>query len=417
MSISNPIRLAVIGAGNRANKYLRYCEEHPERLQLTALSEINVLRREACAARFGLSPEACFEDYRTMLDRCHDIDMVLVTTPDNLHFDPVMRAIAARHHVLIEKPIAQTPEEGLRIREAARREGVRVGVCHVLRFHPYFQKIKELVAEGRYGEVISINHSISVGMDRSTHSFVRGIFSDSDTSNPMLISKCCHDVDFLLWVADRKCLRVASFGSLKWFRAENAPAQSTERCITCPLEEQCPYSARDLYQRRRDWISNFDIPAGGSIDDAIRHELVEGPYGRCVFRCRNNVVDHQCVILDMEHGASITLTMDMFTTDDLRRTTIHLSHGEIYGDERRIVARDFKGREQVFDFSAELDRPYHAGADLRLIGDFTEAILCGDHPLTVSADDLWESFLVCHAAEQSRLRGQVIRIDDRQTRI
>lgn len=407
-----PTKVAVIGTGNRANKYLKYCEIHPEKLRLVAIAEVNTLRREACAKRFGLSKNQCFEDYRKMLEEGVDVDMVLITTPDHLHYAPVMESIRCGHHVLIEKPIAQTLDQCLEIMALAHEKKVKVGVCHVLRFHPYFCKLKQLVAEKKYGEVVSIQHSVSVGLDRATHSFVRGLFSNSQKSNPMLISKCCHDMDFLLWIADKRCQKVSSFGSLKWFREENAPEGSSERCVDCLIEKQCPYSAKNLYWERRDWISNFDIPDGGTIVDAIKKELNEGEYGRCVFHCQNDVVDHQTVILQMEDGVTLSLVMDMFTADDLRRTTIHLTHGEIYGDECRIIAQDYKGHREEFDFHEQMQMPFHAGADLKLIEKFIDSLHEPNSTLSISAASLLDSYVVSHAAERSRKEGQVISLEE-----
>ena len=405
MTSSQPLKLAVIGTGNRANKYLKYCELHPTRLQLVAIAEVNPLRGEACAARFHLPAESCYDDFRKMLRERSDIDMVLVSTPDHLHYRPVVESILKGHHVLIEKPIAQRIEECREIVRLAQEHHVRVGVCHVLRYHPYFQKLKQLVSSGEYGDMVSIQHHVAVGLDRATHSFVRGLFRNSELSNPMLVSKCCHDVDFLMWLTEGHCQRVSSFGSLKWFKKECAPQGSAPRCTQCSIEPNCPYSAKNLYLERRDWISNFNIPHNGTIDDAILNELHHGDYGRCVFHADNNVVDHQTTILELSDRTTITLTMDMFTADDLRRTTIHLTHGEIYGNEEQITARKFRGEEQRFDFRPQLSQPYHAGADLRVINDFCNAILNPSAPFEISAEDLLESYLVCHAAERSRLDG------------
>ena len=168
-----------------------------------------------------------------------------------------------------------------------------VGICHVLRYHPYFAKIREIVDSGELGQIISVNHVAAVGIDRTTHSYVRGPWRREETSNPMLLAKCCHDVDFLLWITRSPCRKLSSFGSLRWFRAANAPQTSAERCIDCPVEHDCPYSAVDLYCTRRDWISNFDVPQGRTLDEVLLEELRHGPYGRCIYRCDNDVVDHQ----------------------------------------------------------------------------------------------------------------------------
>ena len=224
-TLSRPVRIVVIGAGNRAHKYLEYARRNPEQLRLAAIVEVNDLRRRAMADAFGLPDKYCYAHYDDFFAEGLDADMVLISTPENAHFDPAVKAIDAGYHVLLEKPIAQRLDECREIARRARRR-VLVGVCHVLRYHPYFAKIRELVASGRLGHVVSVNHTASVGLDRATHSYVRGIFRRESEANPILLAKCCHDIDFLLWLTGSHCRRLSSFGSLRWFRAENAPEGS-----------------------------------------------------------------------------------------------------------------------------------------------------------------------------------------------
>lgn len=408
----HPIRIVAFGAGNRTNKYLEYAVRHPERLQVAGVAELNALRREAVAQRFGLTDEQCFPDYDRFFEHPVEADAVLIATPEDRHFEPCMRAIEAGYHVLLEKPIAQSLDQCRRIAEAARRRGVVVGVCHVLRYHPYFLRIKELVDSGALGEIVSVSHLTAVGLDRATHGFVRGPWRRAQLANPMLVSKCCHDIDFLLWITGSRCRRLASFGSLRWFRREHAPEGSTERCIDCPLAGSCPYSAVDLYQVRREWIANFDIPAGATLDEVIDRELREGDYGRCVFRCDNDVVDHQSLTMEMDNGVTISFTMDDFTLEGRRETHLRMTHGEIIGNEHTLRAIDFRTRrEQTWDFAETLEAPYHAGADLRLIEEFVEALSGPGHALRTSIEASVESHRICFEAERSRLTGQTILLD------
>lgn len=412
-TLSRPVRIVVIGAGNRAHKYLEYARRNPEQLRLAAIVEVNDLRRRAMADAFGLPDKYCYAHYDDFFAERLDADMVLISTPENAHFDPAVKAIDAGYHVLLEKPIAQRLDECREIARRARRRGVLVGVCHVLRYHPYFAKIRELVASGRLGHVVSVNHTASVGLDRATHSYVRGIFRRESEANPILLAKCCHDIDFLLWLTGSHCRRLSSFGSLRWFRAENAPAESTARCIDCPLEKECPYSAVDLYYNRRDWISNFDVPEGSTLDEVILRQLRTGDYGRCVFRCDNDVVDHQIVSMELENDVTISFSMDAFTLGDQRETHIRLTHGEIDGDERTLRVRRFRGgEEQVYDFSGILGKPFHAGADLNLVEDFVDTLSRREHRFRTSIANSVESHRICFEAERSRLTGQTVILDE-----
>ena len=209
------------------------------------------------------------------------------------------------------------------------------------------------------------------------------------------------------------CRSIVSFGALGWFCSENAPKGSATRCIDCSLENSCPFSAYDLYYVRRDWIANFDMREGETQTEAILRELRTGIYGRCVYRCDNDVVDRQVVAMEMEDLSTITLTMDFFTMNDFRNTYIRMTGGEIDGNERSLCVRYFRtGNEQVFDFTENQLLPFHAGADLHLIDDFLQAVRDPTHKLRSSIDDALDSHRVCYAAEQSRLTKQIVNLTD-----
>ena len=401
--MTNSIRIVAIGAGNRTNKYLEYVRQHPDKVKLVGVVELNEIRRKHVAERFGLEASQCYVDYRDFFKASVQADAVMICTPEDMHFEPTMLAIEAGYHVLLEKPIAQTLEECLAIGEAARKKNVLVSVCHVLRYHPYFMKIKELVDSGELGHIISINHRTSVGVDRTAHGFVRGIWRKEAVTNPMLMSKCCHDIDFLLWLTKTPCRKLTSFGSLRWFKEKNAPEGSADRCIDCRVERTCPFSAIDLYRVRRDWIANFDVPQGKTIDEVIEDQLRHGLYGRCVYRCDNDVVDHQIVSMEMESEVTVNFSMDIFTLKDNRETHISLTEGEIDGDETILRVRKFRGAtEKVYDFSDIAHTPFHAGADLAIMADFIDAIQTGRRSLVTSIDRSVESHRICFEAERSR---------------
>ena len=404
-----PVSIVAIGAGNRTNKYLEYVRRNPDKARLIGVVELNDLRRQKVAVEFGLDASCCYTDYRDFFRSPLKADAVMICTPENKHFEPAMLAIETGYHVLLEKPIAQTLEECMAIGEAARRKNVIVSVCHVLRYHPYFIKLKELACSGELGNIISINHCTSVGVDRATHSFVRGLWSREADTNPMLISKCCHDIDFLLWLTKTRCRKITSFGSLRWFRSKNAPEGSAERCVDCKVEAQCPFSAVDLYRVRRDWISNFDIPQGKTIDQVIEDELREGKYGRCIYHCDNDVVDHQIVSMEMDSEVTINFSMDLFTLKDHRKTHICLTEGEIDGNETLLRVRRFRGgAETVYDFSNLSHQPFHAGADLDIVADFIDAIHSEEKYLRTSIDLSVESHRICFEAERSRKEQRMV---------
>lgn len=407
-SSKKPTPIVAIGVGNRMRKYLTYVEQHPDRVTLVAVVEPDDIRRKAVASKFGIPEERCFKNYDDFFASDIKVDAAFICTPENDHFNPCMKALDRGCNVLLEKPAAQNIDELYAIRDKAEEVGKEVCVCHMLRYHPCFIKIKELIDSGKYGRIVSITHVENVGIDRMCHSYVRGIMNSEKNNNPMLLAKCCHDIDFLLWLTPAKCVSVSSFGSLLWFRSENAPEGSAKRCRDCQIEGKCPYSAIDLYWRRREWISNFDIPDGKTLDDVLRKEIREGDFGRCVYHCDNDVVDNQVVNMLMDDGSVITLHMDIFTQQDGRTTNIKMTEGEIFSDGTHIRATHFASHETItFEYSSIDSNPFHGGADLRIVEQFLNSIRDeGKEKSSTTIDEAIKVSVICHEADESRRSGE-----------
>ena len=403
------IKVAAIGAGNRLNAYAEYACLHPEEMEIVAVVEPNEVRRKHCAERFHIPSEYCFASWTQFFEYPPLADAVFLCTPDHLHYQPALAALEKGYHILLEKPIAQTWQECQDIARKAQVYGRIVGICHVLRYHPYFRKFRQIVENGELGEIISINHVEGVGIERMTHAFVRGLWRRTEETNPMILSKACHDLDLMVWLTGRKCLDVSSYGSLKWFKEKNAPVGSTLRCTDgCLIERECPFSALRLYYRQKRWLRHFDIPEGIDPDPVIMQELKTGPYGRCVYRCDNDVVDHQVVSMLMEDEVTVNFSMDAFTKEGGRKTHIMFTKGEAYGDEKQLTIRYFlPGKaDEVFNFADSFGEcNYHGGADLYIVGDFLQAIRKQKaSALLTSIETSLESHRIAFEIEKRRLK-------------
>ncbi|MFD7644420.1 Gfo/Idh/MocA family protein [Kitasatospora sp. NPDC059795] len=230
-----------------------------------------------------------FADCRDLAARPRLADAAVVATQDNQHTEPVEALAAAGYHLLLEKPMATTEEDCLRIVRAAEDAGVLLTVCHVLRYTTCTRTLKELIDSGRLGEVESIQHLEPVGWWHQAHSFVRGNWRREDESSPMLPAKSSHDVDRLLYLMGRPPERVSSFGGLAHFNERNRPAAATDNCLDCPVEPTCPYSAPRLYLGCLGDPDKEYWPLGAvtadRTEDGVRAALRTGPYGRCVYAC------------------------------------------------------------------------------------------------------------------------------------
>lgn len=402
--------VAVAGAGLRGAGYAGRIRRGG-RARIVAVAEPDPVRRERFAAEHGIPPERRFPGWREMADAGRVADGVIVATQDAEHAGPAIAFAGLGCHVLLEKPMAPSEAEARRIVDAVERAGVMLAVCHVLRYTAYTRAVRELIAGGRIGTPLSVQHLEPVGWWHHAHSYVRGNWRREDESGPMLLTKSCHDLDWLVHVMGEVPARVSSFGRLSHFRPENRPAGAADRCLDCAAESRCAYSAPRLYlgglRRGEGW------PLGAVTDDrteeGVLRALRDGPYGRCVYACDNDVVDHQVVNMEFPSGATGAFTMTAFTPAAHRRTRVFGTSGSIEGDGERITVHDFvTGGTEVLR-PGEGVTGGHGGGDEALADAFAEALATGDPSrLGTGAAESLASHRVVWAAERARRDGTVV---------
>ena len=390
------MEIAVIGVGNRARKYLSCL---PDWVRLNYLVEPEQLRLEQTARRFGVPADHCFSSSEEFFSAPRPgVDAVIVAAPDRLHVPLALKCVERGWPVLLEKPAATDDAQYRSLLEASRKAGVHVGVCLEMRCHPYFVRVRELAR--RIGPIVSIDHTEHIGPDRMAHTFVRGLWSRKEDAGPIFLSKCSHDADFVFWLtgADLEG-EVVSRGELTRFRSSCAPEGSAARCISCPIESECRYSAVDLYRRRGAWTSGFDVPEGQTLDDVIGQELKEGRYGRCVYRCDNDVFDTQELTAILTGGIKLRMRLEGTSLLEGRSTVIRGRDGSLEADGGRIILRDAGGKVLLEEDHSELaDAPLHAGADRELALDFFRAIENGREPVA-TLESAYRGHRLCYLAE------------------
>jgi predicted dehydrogenase len=403
------VSYAILGYGARGVTFATLLREHPEiGGRVVAVAEPNIDKRRQAAADCGLMADCCFEDAATLLAQPRLADAAIVATLDDNHAESATAAMSKGYHLLLEKPMATTLAECRSIAEAQAATGCVVGVCHSLRYHLPYARTQELIADGIVGEVISFEHLEGVEARHQAHSFVRGNWAREAESSFMLMTKSCHDLDLFQFLFNRRCLRVSSFGALTHFTAASKPANAPDRCLDGCSVIDCPYHAGDIYLARNSGYRRvFALKDDANVERALR----EGPYGRCVYSCDNDVVDHQVVSLEYECGLTGTFTMTAFAPAG-RHTRIHGTRGMLLVDEaaRRITRHDLASGDVSEE---ELPRPpgSHGGGDYLTLLDVTAAIR-EENPNAVrtGAAESLASHALVFAAEEARRRHSVIDI-------
>ena len=412
--MNRPLTIAVAGCGSRGqDTYSKILMGMKDKAVIVAAADIDPEKLEGMR-RLTANPDlALFASAEDMLEAPRLADVMLICTPDRCHYAQAKAALQKGYDLLLEKPISPTARECEEIRNLALSLNRKVAVCHVLRYTAFYQKIKQLLDEGTIGRPVSLQAIEQVCYWHQAHSFVRGNWRNQGLSSCMILQKCCHDMDILLWLTGRHCKSVSSFGSLSLFKEENAPEGSSDRCLTCSVAEGCPYNAVKFYldEYRRtgdDWPQN--VVAFEPTEEKILAALKDGPYGRCVYRCDNDVVDHQCVNLELEDGATVSFEMTAFTAHGGRTLRVGGTMGEMYCDMKANIIKVMRyGQEdEIIDVRTLTDDfSGHGGGDARLVKEFIDYVR-GDAPMSTtmtSIDRSVESHLVALAAEESRLNG------------
>ena len=405
-----PVEMVLLGAGHRgAFAYGRYAKMNPHMVRFIGVAEPNAERRKRFAVEHGIPLERSFVSWEELLSRPQMAEAVLNATMDQMHVSSTVAALDAGYSVLLEKPMATTPEDCARLVQTAERVERTLQVCHVLRYTVFWRTLRDIIQSGRLGTVVSVDHRENVAYWHMAHSFVRGNWATSGASSPMILAKCCHDMDILYWILSSPVRRLSSFGGLAHFHASQAPCGAPLRCTDgCPAQDVCPFYAPRLYLREHTGWPVDVISLDLSIEGRLK-ALRKGPYGRCVYHCDNDVVDHQVVNMELEDDATVTFTMHGHSHNNVRTMRYD-------GTRATLRASEATHEVTVYDHSTgneETIRPGsvgggHGGGDAGVMNAFVAALRGSGPPPLTSARASLESHLMAFAAERARVEGTLI---------
>lgn len=427
--MSKPLELVLIGAGQRgAYAYGSYAFRHPDEVRFVAVAEPDPIRRKRFADEHDIEDAYCFESWEALTAKGQLGQAALVTTQDQMHVEPAIAAMEAGYHVLLEKPMAHTLEGCVQLVQTAERTGRTLEICHVLRYSPFWRKLHEVLEAGVLGDLITVEHRENVAYWHMAHSFVRGNWRNTALSSPMILAKCCHDLDILVWNLNAPIKRLSSVGSLLHYRSDRVGPEIPARCTdNCPIERSCPFSAIGIYLEYRhleqppanpthpdQWpfsVLTHDLSYAGRLK-----ALQEGPYGRCVYHCDNDVVDHQLIAMETASGASVALVMHGHSNEEHRsmrydgtRATLRARAGRT----SEITIHHHGGRVEQVPIPEALSG--HGGGDEGIMADFMRVLRGEAEPLTSARVSL-ESHLLAFAAEEARTQGTMIQMSEFRAR-
>lgn len=434
---SEPVTAVIVGAGNRGLVYASYAQDHPDELKIVGVADPRRLRRKHVAELYDLSPDQCFETAEEMAARPQMADAAINGTMDHLHIETTKPLLRRGYDVLLEKPFATDEEQMWDLLDTSTETGRLVVVCHVLRYTAFYRAIRERIARGEIGDIINIQTTEHVSYHHTAVAYVRGKWSHTDGERAsMLLAKCSHDLDVIAWLKSGTPPRqVASFGSNMQFQPERAPEGAGERCLVdCEIEEECLYSARKHYiDHPNRWafyvwedLEHLDRP---TIEDKVESLKGDNPYGRCVWKCDTNVVDHQSVAIEFEDGTTATHNMIGGSARPSRGIHVIGTQGEIRGtfeDSRFVVdcidpspGREYAEEVVELDVSGDMHGAFgsHGGGDMRLVQDFVRVVRGKETSISTSAlHDSITGHMIGFAADRSMREGRIIDLRDESDR-
>ena len=408
------LTVSILGCGSRGFRtYGRLMHQLSAKFRIVALCDTDADVLALAAKELGVEQQNCFtNDAEFFAERRSDV--LVIATLDKQHYDNTMHAMALGYDILLEKPITDNKQECENLLAAQQKYGNKVVVCHVLRYAKGFVKVKELLDEGAIGTLVNIQALEQVAYWHMAHSYVRGNWRRAEDTTPMILAKCCHDLDLLQYYAASKATSVSSIGELTYFKKECAPEGSAERCMDCKYKDSCPYSAKRIYIDNYVaqgcpsdiWPQNVVVTDTPLSVDKLQHALSAGsPYGRCVFRCDNDVVSHQTTNILFDNGVTANLTMMAFTKCGGRIYKFFGTNGELVLDEEKehILLTPFGEKTQVINLGDLTEAGMsHGGGDSMLVADLYDMIT-GKRSQTTGLASSIESHLMGIAAETSRL--------------
>lgn len=426
---NRPITAIIVGAGHRSFVYSELAKTNPEMLKIVGVADPNPIRRKKAMDYFGFKEEMCFENAEELAKKGKLADTVINGTMDEQHLETAVPLLDAGYDMLLEKPFAPNEEEMRQIVNCAKKNNSKVMICHVLRYTPFYYAIKERIVNGEIGDIINIQTTEHVSYHHLSTSYIRGKWANSDKCHTsMLLAKCCHDLDIIMWMmSETKPKQISSFGGKFQFKPENAPKEAGTICMKdCPLVDTCVYSTKRLYIDHPDrWAFYvWDALEGKknvTIEDKIALMKSDSPYARCIYKCDNNVVDHQSVLINFESGATGTHNMVGGSAEPRREIHIIGTKGEIFGnfEESKFTVLKIDPSPDAHNEECDVEEvdlrvtgdmvgAYggHGGGDERLAADFVKFIR-GEKP-SLACTSIFDSVaghLSVYLADKSRENG------------
>lgn len=406
------LKLGIIGAGLRGTyEYSLYLSEHMKNCDIISVVEKRKGRRDLFKEKYSINEEYVFENIEDFINKDLQLNGVIIASGDDRHYEHAKLLLEKGYNIFIETPVANTLDRLVHLNDLCEVHKDKIFMsANLLRYNSILIKLREIIESNQLGELINIQYNDKIVYWKFVHDYVRGNWRNSSDTSPLILNKGCNDIDILLYLIGSKCKKVASFGDLKHLNNENFKLNMSESCMKCSVEEKCPYSSKKIYLEDNKKENN--TVHINPTEENLLSILHEGPYGRCIYRCDNNVVDHMINIMEFENGIKATLNLSAFTKESEISINLMFSHGEVMASllkEEIVIDKFIDNSKEVIDFKDKNDKK----EEHKIINDFIKMISNKDFVNNKSSvKSAIESHAISFALEYSRISEEIIYVED-----
>ena len=399
------VKLAIIGTGLRgAYTYAPLIAKYKDKCEIVAFVENKKGRRDLFLEKYPVDKDMVFDNLNDFIAHDKLADAVIISHYDLLHYDTAQVLLVKGYDVLVETPVANSLDGLVHLKEYSLKNKDRLFmVAYNNRYSSFYTKLKEIVDDKKLGDLINISYNVDIGYQNFVHNYVRGNWRITSDTATIMLTNSCQDIDMMINLSKGKCQKVSCFSDLRIFNWENFNTKMSENCFRCSEEESCPFSAKKIYLQEDKFINN-SVHINPTKDN-LEAILKQGPYGKCVFYCDNDVCDNLTSIFKFDNKVTSNFNINAFTKESDKKIRLFYKEGEVEASfkQKEIKIKSFLNTDEKI---IKIDQE---NTDEKLFLDFIDRVKNKNYKSCISdVGSVIESHVATFAAEFANVSETVV---------
>ena len=399
------VKLAIIGTGLRgAYTYAPLIAKYKDKCEIVAFVENKKGRRDLFLEKYPVDKDMVFDNLNDFIAHDKLADAVIISHYDLLHYDTAQVLLVKGYDVLVETPVANSLDGFVHLKEYSLKNKDRLFmVAYNNRYSSFYTKLKEIVDDKKLGDLINISYNVDIGYQNFVHNYVRGNWRITSDTATIMLTNSCQDIDMMINLSKGKCQKVSCFSDLRIFNWENFNTKMSENCFRCGEEESCPFSAKKIYLQEDKFINN-SVHINPTKDN-LEAILKQGPYGKCVFYCDNDVCDNLTSIFKFDNKVTSNFNINAFTKESDKKIRLFFKEGEVEASfkQKEIKIKSFLNTDEKI---IKIDQE---NTDEKLFVDFIDRVKNKNYKSCISdVGSVIESHVATFAAEFANVSETVV---------